>query len=468
MPSLKRKLTIIITIPIIITVTALCLVSNWLIKHQFTEYVIANQRGRMDEIVSSISEQYRSVEGGWDLLGLSTIGMNAIQEGFLITVYDLEDEILWDAQATDRTLCNEVMNEICDRMETELKETKEELSNATFEARKGDRVVGYVEIKYHGPYFYTSNDSEFLSMINYSFFIIGGIALLFAFVAARMLAMKMSNPIVKAIEATNHIAKGEYSYPLRSVPIKEFDELATSINAMAMSIEQQEKLRKQLTADMAHELRTPLTSVSTHLEAMLTGIWEVNEDRLDSCYEEINRIIKLVQDLEKVANVENGLERLNKTSFDMVELMKRMNANFAYQEQAKHLDVRMEGESLIVKADYERMGQVITNLISNAVKYTNDGDTILLRVIKEENWCVCEFVDTGAGIRKEELPFIFERFYRADKSRNRKTGGTGVGLTIVKSIMDAHQGKISVSSEIGVGTTVKLYLPLERNLLYND
>ena len=211
---------------------------------------------------------------------------------------------------------------------------------------------------------------------------------------------------------------------------------------------------------MAHELRTPLTSVSTHIEAMITGLWEPSEERLESCYEELNRITTLVKDLERLANVENGCYKLQKSLFDMFELVRRVAANFEYKIKEKKIQLKLIGEEVIIEADQDRIFQVVTNILANAIKYTSEEDEIIIKLYKKYEYAVCEIADTGIGIPQEEIAHIFERFYRADKSRNRKTGGAGIGLSIVNSIVKAHNGKIEVDSMLGKGNNFKVYLPL--------
>ena len=144
----------------------------------------------------------------------------------------------------------------------------------------------------------------------------------------------------------------------------------------------------------------------------------------------------------------------------MFELVKRVVANFEYKIEEKKIQFKLIGEEVIIEADQDRIFQVVTNILSNAIKYTSEEDTIMIKLYKEYEYAVCEIEDTGIGIPQEEVAHIFERFYRADKSRNRKTGGAGIGLAIVKSIVEAHNGKIEVDSMLGKGSNFKVYLPL--------
>lgn len=242
---------------------------------------------------------------------------------------------------------------------------------------------------------------------------------------------------------------------------REIGALIQSINQLAATLEQQESLRKQLTADVAHELRTPLTTVLTHVEALIEGIWEPTTERLQSCYDEVARISKLVADLENLAKVEEGNARLDKSSVDLLDLANKMFGNFEIEMGNKKIRHTVVGNCSAVLADKDRISQVMMNLISNAVKYTPEGGDIRILLADEENKVTFSVEDNGPGILPEDIPFIFERFYRGDKSRNRMTGGSGIGLAIVKSIINAHGGTVRVESNPNQGSRFTVVLPLE-------
>lgn len=459
--SIKSKLSISIAIIVVFTVLLISILSNLVIKNEFTKYKKKQQVIKIEEIVESIEEQYDVKESKWNKESINNIGMSSLHEGYIIKIYNKNESILWDAEVVNMQLCKEVINKICKLMENNFQVLNGEVKNQKYELSKSGKYIGRMEIKYYGPFFLSQNDSEFIKALNYIFIVIGIISLIIAIFIGHLLSRNISKPISKIIDVTKHIANGEYEYRFdKDTKLKELYELQNSINIMAQSIEKQENLRKQLTADMAHELRTPLTSVSTHIEAMITGLWEPSEERLESCYEELNRITTLVKDLERLANVENGCYKLQKSSFDMFELVRRVAANFEYKIKEKKIQFKLIGEEVIIEADQDRIFQVVTNILSNAIKYTSEEDKIIIKLYKKYEYAVCEIADTGIGIPQEEVAHIFERFYRADKSRNRKTGGAGIGLSIVKSIVKAHNGKIEVDSMLGKGSNFKVYLPL--------
>jgi signal transduction histidine kinase len=210
---------------------------------------------------------------------------------------------------------------------------------------------------------------------------------------------------------------------------------------------------------VAHELRTPLTSVQGHMEAMIDGIWPMNKERLSSCYEEILRIKRLIGGIDVLSVLENENVLIVKKEFDVSKLVTRLVQNYEAEFVTKNITFKYTAKSIMIHADEDKMSQVFNNLLSNAFKYTEPGGEISFDIHKQHNSTEIIVKDTGIGISETDISHIFERFYRADKSRNSKTGGMGVGLTITKRIINAHGGTITVNSEVGVGTEFIINLP---------
>ncbi|MDR1764867.1 MAG: HAMP domain-containing histidine kinase [Lachnospiraceae bacterium] len=211
-----------------------------------------------------------------------------------------------------------------------------------------------------------------------------------------------------------------------------------SLNRRYISkLEQQEEMRKRLTADVAHELRTPITAISANLEAFAEGALEPTPQRLRGCYDDIQRLSKLVADMESLAKAESDVLGMEMGPVDLLEA-------------ARCVFGTAGGEPVVVPGDRGRIAQVLENLRSNAEKY--GGGEIIVTVRERGKYGEVVVSDNGAGIPPEDLPHIFERFYRADKSRNRSLGGAGIGLAVVKRIAEAHGGGVSAVSEPGKGS----------------
>jgi len=458
--SLRSKLSLSIALVVLLTVALISFLSNYLIRDQFKDYVTNQQQKTARQIVESISVQYDAAAESWNTDFIHTIGMYALYDGYIVKVYDKDGKSLWDAETCDMDLCVRVMDDISYRMMTEYPLINGKFTTATYTLRQGMREIGTVSIGYYGPFFLSEEDFHFLDSLNRILIGIGVFSLLISAITGIFLAKHLSRPILKTVEMTRDIADGKYSARIReNTGTKEVDQLIGSINHLAQSLEKQEALRRQLTADVAHELRTPLTTVQTHMEAMLEGIWEPTPERLESCYDEMNRLGNLVSDLENLAKVESENLKLNKSRISLREMTEKVLVNYEKEMKDRNLSVEVAGNCSDISADRDRIGQVLVNLISNAVKYTPDGGEIQITLSDTEDSVVFNIRDSGIGIPEEEIPYIFERFYRADKSRNRNTGGSGIGLAIVKSVVSAHGGTVEVESRLNEGSNFIVKLP---------
>lgn len=274
------------------------------------------------------------------------------------------------------------------------------------------------------------------------------------------LSQQISKPIIVVSKMTDSIKKGGYDQTLEyESSIVEIDNLINSINNLSKELYNMENMRKRLTSDISHELRTPLTSIQTHLEAMIDGIWEPSEERLVSVNEEVIRISHLVNQLKNLAKFDSEESKLDISEVDLKQLVKNIIYNNESYALEKNININSSLEDIRAFIDKEKISQVIINLISNAIRYTNDNGEIFIKLYKVEDFIKISVKDNGIGIPKESVDYIFERFYRVDKSRCRNTGGTGVGLTICKSIIDLHGGNIEVKSELNIGSEFIITIP---------
>ena len=458
--SLRTKFSLTFALVLLLTIGLISLLSNFFIERQFTNYLAIQQDKRTLEIADNLSQQYDSASKTWDADFVHTIGMYALNDGYLISVMDAEGQTIWDAQTCDMSLCDQVTDEINQRMAMLHPDREGEFTEKSLGLIKNNDLIGTVKISYYGPYFLSEDDFQFLKSLNTILIGIGLFSLLFSFILGTFLAKRLSSPILKTASVAKEISDGDYAVRIKeSSNTKELDELIIAINHLADSLGKQEALRKQLTADVAHELRTPLTSVGTHLEAMIEGLWKPTTERLESCHDEILRIGKIIQDLERLAKVESENLKLEKSRINITEAIDQALNSLAPEIRKKNLHVVTTGMGSDLEADLNRITQVMINLISNAVKYTPKDGMIAVHLSESDADLKIQVKDNGIGIGQEDLPFIFERFYRADKSRNRMTGGTGIGLAIVKSIVDAHGGAVEVESQLDEGSCFTITLP---------
>ena len=295
--------------------------------------------------------------------------------------------------------------------------------------------------------------------------VVGIISIVFAAIAGIILAGKISVPVKAATRAAKDIAQGNYNNRINTdICTMELSELGNAVNHMAESLDNQEMLRRRLTSDVAHELRTPVANVSSNIEAIIEGALEPTDERLSSCYNELERITGIITELEKLRQIEGENMILHIGHVDIYELAKEVKLIFENEMSKKNIRCDIIGEHIDVCVDKDKMSQVLNNLISNAVKYTDNYGNIQITVIQENENVVITVKDNGCGIDDNDIPYIFERFYRTDKSRNRSTGGAVIGLTITRAIVQLHGGTIHVESKKGVGSLFKVTIPANKQI----
>jgi two-component system sensor histidine kinase BaeS len=288
-----------------------------------------------------------------------------------------------------------------------------------------------------------------------------------------ILARTIIKPLKALEKASERIADGNYSLVLANEGKDDLGRLAASFNKMARALRRTEQKRKDLLADVAHELRTPLASIQGYTEAMRDGL-VTNAQRQQEMYthilQEVRHVTRMVDSLRIWMNNEQALEHLNVETLPARVPARQVLDRFS--QQAEQSEVKLElkvasgPEEPQITVDDDAIKHVLSNLVDNALRYTPPGGTISLTISAPERkkgqkqrviWF--EVKDTGSGIPAEHLPFVFERFYRVDKSRNRVTGGTGLGLAIVKDTVEVLGGEISITSEPQKGTSVRFWLP---------
>lgn len=458
--SLRNRLTLSYILIAMVCVFLISIIASISLESLFRSYVKMNQGEKNQNIVDLISQQYKA-STGWNKEVIQDIGINALENGMIVSVADDKENLIWDATLYNSGMCEQMMNNMAHSMTSRYPNWKGEFTTARYSMNNGDKELGSVTIGYYGPFYFNKVDMAFINAVNTVSAGVGLISLILAFILGNFMSKRISTPVSRVINTAEMISKGYYDDRSNEISdIREISQLTGAINNLAESLEQQEKLRKRLTADVAHELRTPLATLQSHIEAMLDGIWEPDEKRLKSVHEEITRLSRLVGDMEKLTRYESENRVLNKSEFDGLELVKGIMSNFEKECRDKGIETEVSGEPVKIYADRDKLIQVVVNLVSNAVKFTGKDGIIRVSVGSEHNNVVLSVADTGIGISAQDQPHIFERFYRADASRSRLTGGAGIGLTIVRSIVEAHHGSISVESELGKGTRFTIVLPL--------
>jgi len=295
------------------------------------------------------------------------------------------------------------------------------------------------------------------------FFIWGGLlAIGIAIVLAFLLSRRVLSPVKALINATRQFGKGDFSRRVEYKDKGELGELAQSFNSMADNLERNERLRRNMVADVAHELRTPLSNLKGYLEAINDGVVKPDEETIRSLSDEATTLSRLVNDLQDLSLADAGEIKLDRQPADIAALVREAAAAVQAKGVARGLTITNDLPDALpaVNIDAHRIKQVMLNLLDNAIAHTEKGGHIILRARQQGGIIYISVTDTGEGIPEDELPFIFERFYRVDKSRARATGGSGLGLTIAKRLVEAHGGKIEVNSRPGHGSSFTFSIPI--------
>lgn len=458
MKSLRKQISLSMLLTLLITIGLIALISNWFMNREFEKYITKLGQERREHIVQDLSKLYDGFKRNWRMDYVHAIGMNSLYDGYILKVYDAGGSMVWDAENHDMSLCGQIMKDISARM-AERGAVGGFVDNI-YDIKQGDKKIGSVSIKYYGPFFMNEADFNFITVMNTVLLVIGIFSGACSVLVGCLLAKRISRPVTKTAYIAKQISKGNYNLKFEpGTSIRELDDLATSINHLSDALSDQENLRKRLTADVSHELRTPLTALSSHLEAMIEGLWEPTPERLKSCHEEVKRLGTLVEDLGQLARIESENLVLNRSQVDLLDTVRTVSDTMKWEISKKDLTLSVEGQPVLVEGDRHRLSQVAANLLSNAIKYTPEGGMIHIQISQTKTSGIFKVIDTGIGIPEKEVPLIFERFYRTDKSRNRQSGGAGIGLAIVKSIVAAHGGTVTAESEEERGSCFTVVIP---------
>jgi signal transduction histidine kinase len=281
-----------------------------------------------------------------------------------------------------------------------------------------------------------------------------------------LVTQRIVKPLIQMEEITKKFAEGHLEERVPANEIPEVDQLARSFNRMAATLEGVEQRRRELVSDLTHELRTPLTVLKGYLEGLADGAIDPSPETYQRLSREIVRMQRLVNDLQELSKMEAGYLPINARPFDLHPLLAGVVEKFADQllaENSPQVLLDYPPQAPLVLADPERVEQILVNLIGNALRYTPSGSiTVQVRspVKPDPNRLWIAVIDTGLGIAADDLPHVFERFWRADRSRDRTSGGTGIGLAICRRLVELQGGEIEVESQVGVGSTFRFSLPI--------
>ena len=339
---------------------------------------------------------------------------------------------------------------------------------------RGDEVIGYLAMPWLRP---PPPDGpsempgirligrprlEFLQRALRRLVLTEAIVVLLGLVVGAVLSRRISRPVGRVAEAAGHIAAGDLGARVEVTAPGELGDLARSFNQMATALQRSDELRRNMTADVAHDLRTPLSVIRGKLEGILDGVYPATEAHILPVLEETEVLTQLVEDLRLLALAEARQLQLERRPVDIGGLLRDAQVNFTPLAQDRGITVVLDLERGVprVLADRQRISQVLGNLITNALRHTPAGGIVTLSAAAGDDWLTVAISDTGVGIPPDDMPYVFERFWRGEKSRSRESGGSGLGLAIAKELVALQGGTIAAESEPGKGATFRFALPL--------
>ena len=460
------KLTLAFLAVALLAVGVAALLSLRFTGDEFRQYVVRNNVMAEPFLSESLSAYY-AANGGW--VGVETAladfwkssgagqgaGMGAGMgqgrglgmgrgAGAGLTLADATGRVLYDSsgQLTGRRLSDAVLAQGVALMQ-------------------GDQRIGTLLNVQTAQVALDAEGQAFLDRVRQSLLLAGALAVGLALLLGLLISWRLTAPLRQLTHAAGAIAAGDLSQRVPARGGDELGEVGQAFNRMAASLEEGETLRRNLMADVAHELRTPLTVIQGNLQAILDGVYPLDEAQVASLFDETRLLTRLVDDLRELALAEAGQLRLEHETVDLASLAQGVVGNFSPGAEAAgvKLACAISGEGLEVTGDADRLGQVLRNLISNALRHTPAGGRVTVSVGRSGDRVHLAVIDTGTGISPEDLPHVFDRFYRGDKSRSRRGGGAGLGLAIARQLVIAHGGEIAAESALGAGTTFRVTLP---------
>ena len=327
-----------------------------------------------------------------------------------------------------------------------------------------DRVVGFLAVSKR-DHLTTGYELSFVEQQQRYIVLVALGLILVAMLIAIPLAAHFVRPIKRLTAAMSMLTSGEYQQRIDLKRKDEFAQLSRDYNELAATLQQNEQARKRWLTDISHELRTPVAVLKGELEAMLDGVRPLSLERIQSSNEEVKHLEKLLDDLHELTRNDLGTLHYRKESVDLIPLLREEANHYYTLLDEKNIEVKFGilPKQAIIFGDTKRLKQLLGNLFTNTAKYASDGNILKVsaEVSQQQNEIYLRFEDNGAGVDAEDLPKLFEHLFRVENSRNRETGGSGLGLSICKKIVDAHHGKISAfASDLG-GLGILIVLPME-------
>jgi len=445
MTKINRQLGKYFILITMLSIAFVTIIANVSINIFFSNYIKVNRDKDDLRFVSYVEQGYVDYNE-LNSQFLMSLAHYAASEAVTVRLKDMDNNILWNSVTFDEM--RGILGQIGDN--------EDNITIRNYPFYSNGKQVGTVDVGRPRSIFSTLEDKQFINTINSVFAIAFVFSIVIAILSSSHLSRKFLKPIYQLKENAKLIEAGKYK-KLKEVDTNtsELHDLSISVKNLAEKLDYQEGLRKRMTSDIAHELRTPLATIQSHIEAFMDGIWKVDNEKLSVIHDEITRLAKLIKNLSELAVVENDDIKLHKEELNLSKILVNIAENFELLFNTKNIQLNKDiQDNISFIGDADKLNQVFVNILSNAYKYTNEDGLVNVKLTEFGDKIEIAFEDSGIGIPKEDIKNVFERFYRSDISRSRGTGGTGIGLTISKAIVEAHEGRIWIESEVGKGTRV--------------
>lgn len=443
--SIRSKFLLLLIVVATVGLSAAFLLRELMVS-DFREYLEGETIDRAFSVTAALESSYER-NGGWNRDDVIQHTVWASMLGMRIRLFDLDGEPVMDSETAIGTLPPLAKKRV---MAIQRASNRQVSFFTPYVLFLGGNEIGRLEVDVIDPHrerIFVMRSNRFLI---FSILVLGGVAIVLGLVFSR----RMTQPLKALTTAASAIQDGNLKSRVTTTGTDEIGTLAESFNRMAKSLETQDALRKKISSTVAHELRTPISALRGELEGLMDGLIPPDKETIQSLYDEIGRLKGLIDGMEEVSQAEASSLTLRKQDLKLLPFLQNIVERFkrSFREKGVRTGLICD-QKLVAHADPDKLSQIVINLLSNALNATAPGDEVMITAGRDNKNIILEVTDTGSGIRKTDIPFIFERFYRVSE------GGLGIGLTIVKELVDAHGGKIEVESTHGKGSKFRLMLP---------
>lgn len=451
--SLWAKFFLLLLAVLILSLSS-AMILRELITSDFTEYLEGEREDRVYRIMAAVEGAYEE-NSGWNEHALKKNTVWALLLGYEIKIKGFDEKVLMNTHTAVESLAPLMKRRIL-AITTFSPEAVVEREDPymNYPLFLGGQNIGSIDIRLVTYQSGQRKETIFMGRSNrfliLAVFALGGFSLLLSFFFSK----RLTDPIKKITFAAQSIREGKMHSRVLVSGNDEISDLGKAFNTMAAHLEIQESLRRKLTANIAHELRTPLTVIQGEIEGMVDGLIRADREKLLSLHEETTRLKKIIEGIEELSRAEASALVLRKEKIALKGYLSAIQERYAKIFSDKGVSLAIDcSESATLYADPDKFSQVLINLLTNALRATGQGGRVIIAAGTKNSEDFLSVADTGAGIKKEDIPFIFERFYHDYE------GGLGIGLAITKEIVEAHNGRIEVKTEEGKGSAFRVYFP---------